>query len=99
MLAAYAPVVACRLLRLREEVADGDGLLGARLQHPAAGLAQRQVLEVCVADKRIEHRVVEDRPPPAQVVVLIPDAHVGGVDPVFRCRRRRPAAGSSWARP
>lgn len=86
-----ALVIACCLLRLREEVADGDGLPGARLQHPAAGLAQRQVLEVCVADKRTQHRVVEDRPPPAQVVVLIPDAHVGGVDPVFRCWRRRPA--------
>jgi len=80
-----------RRLRLGEQVAAGDRQLRPRFQHAEPGLAERQVLLVRGPDQAVERRVVEDRPPPAQVVRRLPHAHVGGIDPVVRDRRRRAA--------
>ena len=58
-----ARVVTCRVLRLREEIARGDGELGSRLQHPGTGLPQGQILLVGGTDERVEKRILEDRVP------------------------------------
>src|SRR4029077_3737490 len=63
-----ARIVACHVLRLREEGARGNGELGSRLEHPGTRLPQGQVLLVGGADQGVENRVLEDRVPRAEVV-------------------------------
>ena len=71
-----------RRLRLRQQVPSVDGELRPGLKHAHPRHAQRQVLPVGAADQGVEHRVVEDGPPFAQVVRVRSHALVRGVDPV-----------------
>ena len=87
LLSDVAGVIARHVLDLRKDLPGGDAQLGPGLQHPAAGLAQGQVLLVGAADQRVEPRVVEYRPPLAQVVGVGSHALVVGVDPLLRHRR------------
>jgi len=84
-------VLSRHVLGLRQDVAQGDAELGPCFQDPEARFAERQILPVSVADEVIEHRVVKDRPPGAQVGRLGPHALVGSINPVLRHRGRRPA--------
>src|SRR5262249_61432029 len=51
------------LLRLREDLADGDPELRAGLQDAHAGLTQGQVLPVGALDEPVQGRIVERLPP------------------------------------
>ena len=66
-----------------------NAVLGASLQHTEPRLAQRDILTIGLADKFIEHRILEDCPPLAEVVGLAADANVVSIDPVRRHLRRR----------
>ena len=84
-----ARVAPRRILGLREQIAHRDAMLSPRLQHAETRFAQREVLAIRVADKVVEHGIVEDLPPLGQVIGLLADANVAGIDPLRRHVRRR----------
>ena len=53
------------------------------LQDAEGGLAEREVLAVGVGDQSIQHRIVEDCPPAADVGRVVADPAVVGVDPML----------------
>ena len=58
-----SPVLAERLLGLRQQVPRGDSPFSAGFQHTKACGAERQILAMGVRDQRVKHRIVEGRPP------------------------------------
>ena len=76
---------------MRKDLAHGDAQLRPGLQNAEPGLAEREVLPIAAGDQVIEHRIVEDVPPGADVDAVRADADVVGVDPLLFDRRRRRA--------
>ena len=86
----FALVAGLRGLRLRQQIADGLAAQRPRLQHAPAGLsATSGVLLIAQANELVEHGIVEDRPPFAQVVGILAHPRIVGVDPVAGDRRSR----------
>ena len=83
------------VLGLREDFALGDGQRGPGLKDARAVLFQVDVLLVGMDDQIVEHGVIENAPPAAQVGSMAADADVAGFDPARRdCGLGRGVIGS-----
>ena len=83
---AFAGIAARGVLRLGEKFALGDCQLGPGLKDAGAVLFQVDVLVIGMVDQVVEHGVVKNAPPAAQVGGMAADADIGGVDPTRRDR-------------
>ncbi len=79
-----ADIAASGLLRLREQLALGDCKRIAGLQDPRAVFLEVDVLVIGMGFQIVEHGVVEDAPPAAQVVGMTADADIAGINPLGR---------------
>jgi hypothetical protein len=78
------------LLRLREEVTDGDPQLSAGLQDPHARRSEREVFPVGLLDEAVQSRIVEGGPPVAIGGRRRAQPWVPGLQPVRRQHGLRP---------
>ena len=78
-----------RLLRLREDIADGDRLARSGFEDPSAHDPEGRVLLVGPLDQCRERRIVEDRPPVVAFERGVPDGRMFGLDPGRGHRRGR----------
>ncbi len=79
-----------RLLRLREDLADGDAQLSAGLQDPHARASERKVFPVGSLDEAVQDGIVEGLPPVAIPGRLSAHPQIPGFQPVRRHHGLRP---------